>query len=58
MHSKQRYKICIWSVNLGQLKVGFRNYKGLQDYFPEIVDAIKRIKNTRIFSDSSLHRIF
>ena len=39
MHSKQRYKICISSVVLGQLE-SFRNYKGLRIIFPKILDAI------------------
>ena len=34
MHSKRRYKICICSVILGELE-SFRNYNGLQYYFPE-----------------------
>ena len=35
MHSKQRYKICISSVVLGQLE-SFRNYKGLRIIFPKL----------------------
>ena len=36
--SKQRYKICICSVNLGQLG-SFRNYKGFSIIFPNILDV-------------------
>ena len=50
MHSKRRYKICIRVFGYPRATwVGFQNYKGLQYYFPEIVDEIKRIMNTRIF---------
>ena len=40
MHSKRRYKICIFSVILGELQ-SFRNYtKGFSVTFPKILDAI------------------
>ena len=39
MHSKARCKISIYSVILGQLEP-FRNYKGFEYDFPEILDAI------------------
>ena len=39
MHSKERCKIFIYSVILGQLEP-FRNYKGFEYDFPEILDAI------------------
>ena len=38
MHSKERCKISIYSVILGQLEP-FRNYKGFKYDFPEILDA-------------------
>ena len=41
MHSKWRYKICICSVILGELK-SFRNYKGFSIIFLKIFDAIER----------------
>ena len=53
MHSKRRYKICIFSVILGEME-SFRNYKGFRTIFPISLDAIWR----EIFSDSSLRRIF
>ena len=39
MHSKQRYKICICSVILGELE-SFPNYKGLSVIFPKILEVI------------------
>ena len=39
MHSKQRYKICICSVILGEVK-SFRDYKGFSINFPKVLDAI------------------
>ena len=42
MHSKRRYKICIWPVILGELEA-FRNYKGFSDIFPKIVDAVEQL---------------
>ena len=36
MHSKRRYKICICSVILGELKKSFRIYKGFSIIFVEI----------------------
>ena len=53
MHSKRRYKICIFSVILGEME-SFRNYKDFGTIFPISLDAIWR----EIFSDSSLRRIF
>ena len=37
--SKRRYKICIRSVILDELK-SFRNYEGFTIIFPKILDAI------------------
>ena len=42
MYSKQRYKIRICSVILGELE-SFRNNKGLSIIFPKILDVIWRI---------------
>ena len=56
MHSKQRYKICISSVILGQLE-SFRNYKGFSIIFPKILDAILSFTKVIFFPDSFLHRI-
>ena len=39
MHSKRRYKICIFSVIVEQLVESFRNYKGFSIIFPKILDA-------------------
>ena len=57
MHSKRRYKSCICSVVLGQLK-SFRNYLGPQYYFPENFRYNFRFYESENFSDSCLHRIF
>ena len=43
MHSKQRYKICIYSVILGELEAS-QNYKGFSVIFPKTLDAIERFK--------------
>ena len=48
MHSKRRYKICIFSVIVGQLVESFRNYKGFTIIFPKILDAFKRITKVGI----------
>ena len=49
MYSRQRYKICICSVILGELRA-FRNYKGFTVIFPKIFDAVERFTNSvRIF---------
>ena len=45
---KRRYKICIRSVILDELK-SFRNYEGFTIIFPKILDAILRITKGRIF---------
>ena len=47
MYSKQRYKICICSVILGELEA-FRNYKGFSVIFPKILDAVERFTKVRI----------
>ena len=61
MHSKRRYKICIFSVILGQTEE-FRNYKpgllGLLHYFPENFRCNSTFYESKTFSDSSLQRIF
>ena len=57
MHSKRRYKICIFSVILGQTEE-FRNYKpGLLHYFPENFGCNSTFYESKTFSDSSLQRI-
>ena len=38
MHSKRRYKICIFSVMLGEME-SFRNYKGFSIIFPISLDV-------------------
>ena len=38
MKSEGRYKICIYSVILGELE-SFRNYKGLSIILPKILDT-------------------
>ena len=48
MHFKRRYKICIWSVILGELE-SFRNWKGLIIIFPKILDEILCITKVRHF---------
>ena len=48
MHSKQRNKICICLVILGQLE-SFRNHKGYSIIFPKILDAVERFRKERIF---------
>ena len=48
MHSKRRYKTCIWSVILGDFEY-FRNFQGFSIIFPKILDAIYRVTNARIF---------
>ena len=50
MHSKRRYKICIWPVILGELEA-FRNYKGFSDILLLIYESDD-------FSYSPLHHIF
>ena len=57
MHSKQRYKIFIYSIILRQLE-SFPNYMSFSIIFPKILDAIQGFTKLGIFSDSSLHRIF
>ena len=57
MHSKRRYKVCIWSVILGKLEA-FRNYKGFIVIFPKILDAVERFCEREKFSYSSLDHIF
>ena len=47
MHSKPRYKICICSVILGELKS--YPYKGLSIIFPKILDEIWRITKVKHF---------
>ena len=55
MHSKRRYKICICSVILGELK-SFRNYKGFSIIFPKLFDAIERFtKEWELFLFLSLN---
>ena len=54
MHSKQRYKIFICLVVLGELK-SFR--MGLQYYFPENFRCNLTVYESGNFSDSSLHHI-
>ena len=39
MHSKWRYKICICSVILGELKT-FQTYKGFSIIFPKSLEVI------------------
>ena len=56
MPSKQRYKICVCSVVLGQLE-SFRNYKGFRIIFPKILDVIFSFYENDNFSDFSLRRI-
>ena len=57
MHSKQRCKICICSIIIGQLD-SFRNYKGFGIIFPKILDAVLSFTKVNIFfPDSFLHRI-
>ena len=41
MHSEWRYKICIYSFNLGELE-SFRNYKGFSFISPKILDTINQ----------------
>ena len=48
MHSEWRYKICIRSVILGQLR-SFQNYKSLSIIFPKILDEIWCITKLRHF---------
>ena len=49
MHSKQRYKICIWSGILGEIE-SFRNIAGaINIIFPKILGAIQRITKVRTF---------
>ena len=48
MHSKWRYKICIFWVILGELE-SFRNYQGLSIVFSKILDAILSFMKVRIF---------
>ena len=48
MYSKQRYKICICSVILGELEA-FRNYKGFSVISTKILDAVERFTKVRIF---------
>ena len=48
MHFKQRYKIWICSVILGELE-SFLNSKGFIIIFPNILDAIWRITKVRHF---------
>ena len=48
MHSKRRYKICIFSVILGELE-SFRNCRGFSLILPKILDAIQRFTKVRIF---------
>ena len=50
MHPNQRYKICICSVILGELKC--------QYYFPENFRCNLALHESEIFFDSSLHHIF
>ena len=50
MHPNQRYKICICSVILGELKC--------QYYFPENFRCNLALYESEIFFDSSLHHIF
>ena len=57
MRSKRRYKSCICSVILGELE-SFRNYKGLQYYFPEKCRCNLAHYEKENFFDSSLHHIF
>ena len=55
MRSKRRYKICVCSVILGELK-SFRNYKGFS--IPENFRCKLSFYESENFSDSSLHHIF
>ena len=49
MHSKRRYKICIWPVILGELEA-FRIYNVFSDIFPKILHAVEqRFTKVRIF---------
>ena len=50
MHPNQRYKICICSVILGELKC--------QYYFPENFRCNLALYESEVFFDSSLHHIF
>ena len=50
MHPNQRYKICICSVILGELKC--------QCYFPENFGCNLALYESEIFFDTSLHHIF
>ena len=43
MYSRQRYKICICSVILGELEA-FRNYKDFSVIFSKILDAVERLR--------------
>ena len=56
MHSKQRYKIGICSVILGELET-FQKYKGMskQYYFPENFRGNLMYYERENFSDSSFH---
>ena len=47
MHCKRRYKICIFSVILGELE-SFRNYQGLSIVFSKILDAVLSFTKVRI----------
>ena len=57
MHSKWRYKICVYSVNLGELE-SFRNYKGFSFIIPKILDAFNENNESENYFESSLHYIF
>ena len=58
MHSKRGYKICIFSVILGELE-SFRNFmQGFEYYFLENFRCYLTYYEREAFSDSSLHHIF
>ena len=57
MHSKWRYKICIYSVIKGEFE-SFRKYKDFQYYFLENFRCIFTYYESEHLTDSSLHHIF